>query len=139
MATDDRRPRAITAVRTTELLLTRTSPSPESVVVKVDGEEKLRLSPDEARSLQEQLGFCGLDDDGKPLGQEQAPIERHAIDPRALPQAVLDAVVLCFARCQGMARYSTEESDEYWELADNLMEMFASSTGRTMDRKPMKE
>jgi hypothetical protein len=45
-----------------------------------------------------------------------------------------DAIVTCFDDCQGMVRYSTEESDRYWELAEDLVEMLGKSTGQPVLR-----
>ena len=45
-----------------------------------------------------------------------------------------DAIVTCFDDCQGMVRYSTEESDRYWELAEDLMEMLGKSIGQPVLR-----
>ena len=42
-------------------------------------------------------------------------------------QEMYDAIVACFDECQGMRRYSTEESDRYWELAETLMEILGKS------------
>jgi hypothetical protein len=45
-----------------------------------------------------------------------------------------DAIVTCFDTCQGMVRYSTEESDRYWELAEDLMAMLGKSIGQPVLR-----
>lgn len=45
-----------------------------------------------------------------------------------------DAIVTCFDDCQGMVRYSTEESDRYWELAEDLIVMLGRSTGQPVLR-----
>lgn len=44
-------------------------------------------------------------------------------------QEMFDAVVACFDDCQGMERCSTQESDRYWELAEDLMAILAKSIG----------
>jgi hypothetical protein len=49
-------------------------------------------------------------------------------------QDMYDAIVTCFDTCQGMVRYSTEESDRYWELAEDLMEMLGKSIGQPVLR-----
>lgn len=49
-------------------------------------------------------------------------------------QEMYDAIVTCFDDCQGMVRYSTEESDRYWELAEDLIAMLAASTGQPVLR-----
>ena len=40
-----------------------------------------------------------------------------------------------FEKCQGLVRYSTGESDVYWELAEALLEGFARSRGLPIVRK----
>lgn len=47
---------------------------------------------------------------------------------------VLAACDACFNECQGMARYSTAESDRYWELAEELMELTAKRLCTTISR-----
>lgn len=52
----------VTATRTTEFI-SKYGPSPEMVVIKVDGEEKLRITPEEAADLLRDLGMCDLVED----------------------------------------------------------------------------
>jgi hypothetical protein len=54
-------------------------------------------------------------------------------------QAMYDAIVTCFDDCQGMERYSTEESDRYWVLAEDLMRMLSESTGQPILRVAEKQ
>ena len=52
----------------------------------------------------------------------------------AKERAVLEACESCFNDCQGMARYSTVESDRYWELAEALMGLTSERLGVYMHR-----
>jgi hypothetical protein len=54
--------RPITATRT-HAFLSRQGPSPQEVVIRVDGVAKLRLPVDEARELFKQLSWCDLEDE----------------------------------------------------------------------------
>ncbi len=53
-----------------------------------------------------------------------------------LVQPMLKACSNCFDQCQGLVRYSTEESDNYWELAELLMDLTSERLGITMQRAP---
>lgn len=61
--------------------------------------------------------------------------ERIAAPETEFQRRSFDLIVECFDRCQGMARHSTEESDAYWELAENLMVAFAEATAQPLLRK----
>jgi hypothetical protein len=49
-------------------------------------------------------------------------------------QEMYDAIVTAFDDCQGMVRYSVEESDRYWELAEDLIGLLGKSTGQPVLR-----
>ncbi len=49
-------------------------------------------------------------------------------------QEMYDAIVTCFDECQGMVRHSTDESDRYWELAEDIMELLGASIGQPVLR-----
>lgn len=51
-------------------------------------------------------------------------------------QPMLKACDACFDECQGLVRYSTAESDHYWELAEALMELTSKRLAITMQRAP---
>ena len=62
-------------------------------------------------------------------------IEERAVTGTAAQQLMYDAIVECFDDCQGLVRHSTEESDNYWELAEHLMKTYGESTGQPVLRK----
>lgn len=49
-------------------------------------------------------------------------------------QTVRAACDSCFHECQGMVQYSTLESDQYWELAEALMELTSQRLGIAIQR-----
>lgn len=57
------------------------------------------------------------------------------IDETPFQRLAFDRIVACFDECQGLRRYSTEESDRYWELAEELMAEFAKATGQPLLRR----
>lgn len=50
-------------------------------------------------------------------------------------ELMVQAIERCFDECQGLGRYSTEESDRYWELAEFLMVTHGASIGSPLLRK----
>lgn len=46
-----------------------------------------------------------------------------------------DAAVACFDDCQGMVLNSIEESDRYWEFADQAMRILGAAIGEAPLRK----
>lgn len=51
-------------------------------------------------------------------------------------QPMLKVCDECFEQCQGEVRFSTVESDHYWELAERLMELTSKRLETPIERKP---
>ena len=66
------------------------------------------------------------------LDQEGKTVEGPQTDVR---NEMFDAVVSCFTDCQGLVKNSPEESDRYWELAEDLMRILSSANGEPILRK----
>lgn len=54
---------------------------------------------------------------------------------KTMLEKMLFVVRRCFEECQGMTAYSTDESDQYYELGHELMRLYAEGTEEEMERE----
>lgn len=68
---------------------------------------------------------------------EQAELSLWAIEGQPVFDSQMAArVQMTFDRCQGLSRYSTDESDEYWQLAEELILQYGKTKGLEVKREP---